>query len=103
MEEVSYCSIWCSIGSQVATDDVVRLLFSRWNECDRYGLLGHVFFTLLKLEQHRELSHHNTDVDRVSTSGRRRLPITEGIRIAETRPLHKSYFDEVHLLYKSGI
>ena len=57
-------------GSLLATDDVVRLrvVASRWNECDRYGSLGHVFFTLLRLEQYRELWHYDIDGNRVSTS-----------------------------------
>ena len=90
-------------GSLVATDDVVSVVSSRWNECDRYGSLGHVFFTLLRLEQYRELWHYDMDGNRVSTSVPRRIPIMEGTRTAVTRPLRTSYFSEVHLLHTNSI
>ena len=63
----------------LATDDVVRMrvVVSRWNECDRYAPHGHVFFTLRKVEQHRELCHHDRESNRVNTSVRRRIPIVE--------------------------
>ena len=44
-----------------------------WYDCvlrpadGTYGPLGHVFFTTLKLEQHRELWHYDTDGNRVIT------------------------------------
>ena len=74
MEEVFHGPTWCTIRHLLATDDVVRLgvVASCWNECDRYGPLGHVFFTLLKLEQYRELWHYDRDGNRVNTSVRRR-------------------------------
>ena len=82
MEEVFHGSIWFSIGPMLATNDVVRLRVaaSRWNNGDRYGPLGRVFFTTLKLERHRELWHHDTDGNRVITSVRRRIPVLEGVR-----------------------
>ena len=81
----------------LATVDVVRLrvMASRWNECDRYD--PHVFFTLLKLELYRELWHYNRDGNRVYTLVRKRIPIMEGIRTTVAPPLYTSYFDEVHL------
>ena len=89
----------------LATDDVVRLrvVDSRWNECDKCGPLGHVFFNMLTLQRHKELWHYDTDGNRVSTSVRRRIPIMEGIRTAVPRPLHANYFGEVHLLHTNGI
>ena len=103
MAEVFHGSIWYSISSMLTTDDLVRLraVASRWNECDRYGPLGHVFFTLLKLEQYREL-WHDRNWNRVNTSVRRRIPIMEGFRTAVTRPLYTN-FDEVHLPQTNSI
>ena len=65
----------------LATDDVVRLRVaaSRWNKGDLYGSLERIFFNMLKLEQHRELWHYDTDGNRVITSVRRRIPVVGGI------------------------
>ena len=100
LEEVFHGSIWYTISPMLATDDVVRLcvVASRWNECDRYGSLGHFFFTLVKLEQYRELWHYDGDGSRVKISVRRRTPIMEGIRTTVAPPLCTSYFDEVRSL-----
>ena len=42
MEEVFHGLIWCTISTMLAADYVVRLrvVASRWNECDRYGPLA---------------------------------------------------------------
>ena len=49
----------------LTTDDTVRLraVASRWNDGDRYGALGHAFFTLLELDQYRELWHYELGVN----------------------------------------
>ena len=82
MEEILYGSIWCMICRLLTTDDAVRLrtLASRWNGRDRYGALGHAFFTLLKLDQYREVWHYDSDCNRVCTPLRKRIPFMEGIR-----------------------
>ena len=70
---------WSTV-SPCGSDDVVRLrvLASRWNECDRFGPFGHVFFTLLKLEQYRELLHYDPDGNWVSTSEEGVFGVLEG-------------------------
>ena len=82
MGEVFHGLIWYAIGSMLVADDVVRLRVAaiRWNKGDWYGPLGRVFYTMLKLEKHRELWHYDTDGHRVITSARRRIPVMEGIR-----------------------
>ena len=81
MEEVFMYRSGKQIAPLLATDDGVRLRVAptRWNKGDLYGPLG-VFFTMLKLEQHKELWHYDTDSNRVITWVRRRILVLEGIR-----------------------
>ena len=66
----------------LTTDDAVmlRTVTSRWNEGNRYGALGDVFFKMLKHDQHKKVWHYESDGNRVCTSLRKRNPFTEGIR-----------------------